>query len=184
MLSYRDIQYCIKHSRRAHRPSITVHHSKGVIVTLPLLAPTFIADRIISQKIPWILSTQKRLQLRFKDKIIIKQSDKECELVKYRTLLLVLRRLEHYNKHYKLAIKNVRIKNLQSRWGSCSSKHNLNFNYSLVHLPLELVDYIVVHELCHIKELNHGQAFWNLVAETLPNYHELRFKLKHKFVTT
>ena len=182
MLSYNDIHYLIRRSHRARRASITVHHTKGVIITLPLLAPSFVADRIISQRLPWIVATQKKLESRFKNRIIIKQSQREYQLIKYKTLLLVLRRLDYYNTYYKLPISNVRVKNLQSRWGSCSSKANLNFNYSLIHLPERLVDYVVVHELCHIKELNHGPDFWNLVAQTIPDYQFRRQELKEKYL--
>jgi predicted metal-dependent hydrolase len=70
----------------------------------------------------------------------------------------------------------------KSRWGSCSRKKNLNFNYKLIQLPLELADYIVVHELCHLQEFNHGQGFWNLVGETIPDYKARRDELRKKFI--
>jgi predicted metal-dependent hydrolase len=70
----------------------------------------------------------------------------------------------------------------RSRWGSCSRKGNLNFNYKLIQLPQELADYIVVHELCHLKQFNHSHAFWNLIAETIPNHIELRKILKNQYI--
>jgi predicted metal-dependent hydrolase len=83
---------------------------------------------------------------------------------------LVHERLAHYNQHYGFIYHRVSIKNTRSRWGSCSSLGNLNFNYKIIFLPAHLQDYIVVHELCHLSELNHSQAFWALVAEQVPNY--------------
>jgi predicted metal-dependent hydrolase len=83
---------------------------------------------------------------------------------------LVHARLEALNAHYGFAYNRVAIKDARSRWGSCSQKKNLNFNYRLVFLPAHLVDYIVVHELCHLKEFNHGPSFWTLVAEVVPEY--------------
>ena len=81
-------------------------------------------------------------------------------------------RLEHFNVHYQLQYNRVSIKNTRSRWGSCSSKQNLNFNYRILFLAPELQDYLIVHELCHLKEMNHAQGFWDLVAEQIPDYVE------------
>lgn len=87
-------------------------------------------------------------------------------------------RLEHFNQHYNLAYKRVAIKNQRRCWGSCSSLKNLNFNYKIYFLPQHLRDYIIVHELCHLAELNHGQNFWNLVAQQIPDYQQCVAELK------
>lgn len=87
-------------------------------------------------------------------------------------------RLLFYNSFYNFHFGSVRIKNGKSRWASCSKKGNLNFNYKLLFLPLPIVDYIVVHELCHLKEFNHSPRFWALVAEAVPDYRERRRHLR------
>ena len=92
---------------------------------------------------------------------------------------LALSRLEHFNQFYNFKIGAVRIKAQTTRWGSCSSKGNLNFNYKIALLPPHLSDYIVVHELCHLGELNHSQGFWDLVGRACPNYEILRKELKN-----
>ncbi|MDB5224944.1 MAG: putative metal-dependent hydrolase, partial [Candidatus Adlerbacteria bacterium] len=93
---------------------------------------------------------------------------------------LVHARLSVFNQHYQLQVKKVFIRNQKTRWGSCSSRGNLNFNYRLAMLPLHLVDYVVVHELCHLGQFNHSPAFWALVEKTLPNYKALRAELKQQ----
>lgn len=94
------------------------------------------------------------------------------------TRSLVHSRLKHFNQHYQLTYKRVSIKNQRRCWGSCSSLQNLNFNYKLYFLPTHLQDYIIVHELCHLVELNHGQGFWDLVAEQIPEYQKCVAELK------
>ncbi len=97
---------------------------------------------------------------------------------KERARELVHARLIHWNQFYSLEYKRIAIRNQRSRWGSCSTKQNLNFNYRIVFLPLELVDYIVVHELCHLVEFNHSPAFWNQMAKVMPDYHERKLQLQ------
>jgi predicted metal-dependent hydrolase len=91
---------------------------------------------------------------------------------------LVHARVQHFNTHYQVVVGRITIRNQKSRWGSCSARRNLNFNYKIVLLPKELQDYVIVHELCHLKEMNHSDRFWNLVAETIPTWETLRKQLK------
>jgi len=86
------------------------------------------------------------------------------------TRKIVLEKIEYWNQFYNYQYGQVRIKMVKTRWGSCSSKGNLNFNYKIIFLPEHLQDYIIVHELCHLEQLNHSAAFWSLVERTLPNY--------------
>ena len=72
----------------------------------------------------------------------------------------------------------ITIRNQKTRWGSCSGKGNLNFNCLLMLAPDEIVDYVVVHELCHLIEMNHSKAFWAQVENVLPDYRERRKWLK------
>ena len=92
--------------------------------------------------------------------------------------MLVHERLAHFNSHYGFVYKKVFIRNTRTRWGSCSSRANLGFNYRIVKLAPHLVDYIVVHELCHLKEFNHSPKFWALVAETIPSWKLCRTTLR------
>ncbi len=73
---------------------------------------------------------------------------------------------------------NVRVKNQSRRWGSCSSLGNLNFNFRILFLSPTLREYIIIHELCHLKELNHSRRFWTLVAQYYPAYDEAERELR------
>ncbi len=87
-------------------------------------------------------------------------------------------RLQFFNEHYNLKYNRVTFRNQKTRWGSCSSAKNLNFNYRLMMAPIEIIDYVVVHEMCHLKYMNHSAAFWQLVAEEMPEYKEMKKWLK------
>lgn len=84
---------------------------------------------------------------------------------------LILERLAYWNQFYGVTYNRVAIRDQRSRWGSCSTKGNLNFNYRIAFLAPELRDYIIVHELCHRIEFNHSPAFWAHVARTIPTYY-------------
>lgn len=83
---------------------------------------------------------------------------------------VVTARVLHFNSFYNFSFGRIAIKNQRRCWGSCSEKGNLNFNYKIVFLPEALMDYVIVHELCHLAELNHGAAFWAHVARAIPEY--------------
>ena len=83
-------------------------------------------------------------------------------------------RVAYYEKIIGVTHNEIRIRDQKTRWGSCSSKGNLNFNWRLMLAPPRVLDYVVVHELCHRKEMNHSKAFWNAVEMVLPDYKELR----------
>lgn len=86
--------------------------------------------------------------------------------------------IDKYSKQYGFKVRMVRITSARTRWGSCSSNHNLNFTYRLCMAPLPVVDYVVVHELTHLRIHNHSKAFWQAVAQVNPAYHQHRAWLK------
>ena len=91
------------------------------------------------------------------------------------------KKLLKYNNYYNFKYNRISIRNQKTRWGSCSAKGNLNFNYKICKLPEELCDYVIVHELCHLKEFNHSNNFWELVSLTIPNYKKIRRELKNNY---
>jgi len=108
----------------------------------------------------------------------IKRSKREYQTLKEFARALVHHKLEHFNAFYNFSYNRVSIKNMKTRWGSCSTKKNLNFHYKIIELPTELADYLIVHELCHLGEFNHSDKFWILVEKTIPHYKTLRTRLR------
>ncbi len=92
---------------------------------------------------------------------------------------LVHQRLQHFAPQCGVIYKRVAIRNTKRSWGSCSSLGNLNFNYKILFLPPCLRDYIIVHELCHLKELNHSEKFWREVELVSPNYAQHKDELRY-----
>ncbi len=87
-------------------------------------------------------------------------------------------RVAYFNFFYNFSVGRISIRDTKTRWGSCSKKGNLNFNYKILFLPPHMADYIIVHELCHLKEFNHSQNFWDLVVKVVPEYRAVRVDLK------
>jgi len=88
---------------------------------------------------------------------------KECKSV-------IDKRVKLYKKQLRVNPKSVEIMDSRTKWGSCDSNRCLKFNYALAMVPLELIDYVVVHELCHIEHMNHDRSFWRLVGSIVPDY--------------
>ncbi len=95
---------------------------------------------------------------------------------------IITERVAYLNQGYGFTIGKIAIRNQKTRWGSCSKRGNLNFNYRIATLSQELADYVIVHELCHLGEFNHSARFWDLVAKVVPNHRELRRQLRKSFV--
>ena len=92
--------------------------------------------------------------------------------------LLATERVLHFSRLGGFQYSAISIRNQKTRWGSCSSRGTLSFNYRLIYLPLPLLDYLIVHELAHTKQMNHSRAFWEEVGEFVPEYRELRKDLR------
>ena len=87
-------------------------------------------------------------------------------------------RTAYYAGLINVTYNGITVRNQKTRWGSCSSKGNLNFNYRLYYMPEELMDYVIIHELCHRKYMNHSKEFWDEVSRYCPDYAAKRQKLK------
>lgn len=107
-----------------------------------------------------------------------KVADDSWKIHKDHALTLVQEIIKTLPSNFKFEFNHLRVRNQKTRWGSCSSKGNLNFNYRIIYLPYELAEYLVIHELCHLKEMNHSKKYWLLVKTLCPNHKILSKRLK------
>ncbi|RIV29219.1 M48 family peptidase [Alicyclobacillaceae bacterium I2511] len=104
------------------------------------------------------------------------------EWLKAQAMQTIPARVQQWAAQIGATYNKIRIKDQRSRWGSCSSQRNLNFNWRLVQVPEFVLDYVVVHELCHLWEMNHSTRFWSLVGTHFPRYEEARIWLRQNGV--
>lgn len=179
VLNAEKIQYALRQSGRARRMRLTVHAGGDFVVTVPswLQRGSCDIEKFLQAKATWIVGAIKRFRTIPKP-TIPKASRRDYLTHKEAARQLVHARLAYFNQFYGFQYGRVSVKNQKSCWGSCSKRGNLNFNYRIVMLRPELADYIIVHELCHLGELNHSRQFWNLVVKTVPSYKILRKELR------
>lgn len=166
-------------SARAQRLRITIKSSGECVVTIPKRMPMVLVNRFVAEKREWIEKHQERMRKRAPvGEFAGGEEVLSFAKVKIDALCFATQRVEAMNASFGFSYKMIRVRNQKTRWGSCSRRGNLNFNYRILYLPPHLADYIVVHELCHLKEFHHGQKFWALVAQVFPNYREMRRELR------
>lgn len=163
--------------RRSRHLRLNVGVDGRILLTRPFWVSLKAAKSFLQEKKPW-LEKQLEKQAKRGPSLLAQGSKEEYALYKDRAYKIIKERLDFFNKKYNFRINRITIRNQRSRWGSCSKMGNLNFNYRAVFLSSSLLDYLVVHELCHLGELNHGPNFWKLVSESLPDYRLLRQELR------
>lgn len=164
-----SISYSVRHSARARRLQLAIHPGGRLVVTIPKRMPESFAEKYILEMSAWILKKLALFQKLAKDKPDL-FSGKDYATYRGKARVFAAKRLEAMNVHYNFTYYRISVRDQKTRWGSCSRGGNLSFNFKILFLPPELADYIIVHELCHLKEFNHSKRFWALVAQTVPDY--------------
>ncbi len=173
------LSYRLRESARARCLRVTIHPSGDLSATLPRGMRIEKLENFMKQKADWILRRIKIAKKRKPAFLLPKSSRREYLKLKEQARTLAIKKLQEFSQYYNLQYRRISIRNQKSRWGSCSRKGNLNFNYRIVHLPEKHLDYIIVHELCHLREFNHSKRFWDLVAETIPDYKNIRKEFRN-----
>ena len=148
-----------------------------LVVRAPFWVGSGYIKRLIEKKKAWITAKRKLFSQR--------QSvpNKDLSLAERKILLkkaqeVFSQRVAYYSSKANSPYKRIRISQARSRWGSCGAKGNLNFSWRLIMAPLEVIDYVVAHEVAHLKIKNHSKHFWLWVEQLFPDYRQQRKWLK------
>ncbi len=168
---------------RSNRRSISIEVTQDlrVIVRAPKRLSEREINRFIGEKADWIDTHLRKMKERQDERIEESKqslSEQDIRLLTTRAKRVFPPKVKKYAEIIGVTYGNITIRMQKSRWGSCSGKGNLNFNCLLMNAPEEIVDYVVVHELCHRKEMNHSERFWAEVEKVMPDYKERRKWLK------
>lgn len=173
-----EVVYTVRRSTRARNLRMTMEYDGSLVVTSPNAWFDPFVERFLRKHASWILRHTRRMK-KLEGKTVIKFSKKEYAANKKKVLAIVQDRIKFFNAFYKFRHGRISIRNQTSLWGSCTRQGNLQFNYKLIYLPPKTIDYLIVHELCHLKEHNHSWRFWALVGKMIPDYKTIRKTLHH-----
>lgn len=170
---------------RSNRKTVAIQVNSDLSVTVraPRSASEKDIEEILKKKEAWIskhIEKIKEAKERFEAEPTEKLTREKVIALAEEALKVIPERVEYFAKVIGVTYGKITVRNQKTRWGSCSSKGNLNFNCLLMLAPPEVLDYVVVHELCHRKQMNHSKAFWLEVEKVLPNYKEVRKWLKEE----
>lgn len=160
---------------RSRRRSIvlSVNSKAEVILKVPYRTTNAEIKRILFERQDWIRTHVARVRsARASAGTLAPLADEELRQLSYQAAQYIPPRVAMYAERIGVSYGRITIRHQRTRWGSCSTKGNLNFNCLLMLTPPEVIDYVIVHELCHRKEMNHSARFWALVASILPDYAE------------
>ena len=170
---------------RSNRKTVAIQVNSDLSVTVR--APRSVSEKdieeILKKKEAWIskhIEKIKETKERFEAEPTEKLTREKVIALADEALKVIPERVEYFAKVIGVTYGKITVRNQKTRWGSGSSKGNLNFNCLLMLAPPEVLDYVVVHELCHRKQMNHSKAFWLEVEKVLPNYKEVRKWLKEE----
>ena len=158
---------------RSNRKSLAleIKPKEGLIVRVPLRATQTQVEKFINKHRDWIESHLQKMQERQEALANVdKLSMDEINALADKALKVIPERVKYYAEKLGVTYGRITIRNQRSRWGSCSQRRNLNFNCLLMLTPPEVLDSVVVHELAHIKEMNHSEKFYAEVLRVFPDY--------------
>lgn len=176
-LDKEEIEVEIIRSKRRSM-AIQIRTDGSVVVRVPMHASDRAIKRFVSAHARWIADNRGQMFERRK-----KLADNPYDIPAWESLSAadkkiakqkIMEHVDYYARRMEIDYGSISMRNQKSRWGSCSSKGNLNFNYRLAYLPEELLDYVVVHELAHRRHMDYSAAFWEEVETYYPAYKKCR----------
>lgn len=179
VLHDREVEYTIKKSARARRLRVAVYYDAGVVITTPLDFADDKIEKFLKERASWIL--EKIRYFTEYGKVGKPASHNDYRRNKRGAYYFVKKKVEEFGKILDVSFQHINIKNMKTRWGSCTCNKNINFNYKVLSLPEKLAEYVIVHEMCHLKEFNHSRKFWSLVEKAIPDYKDRVKDLRKNF---
>lgn len=179
-MDHTDYEITLIRSRRKSL-AIEITPELQVVVRAPARMLVREINAFVQEKDDWIrahlqrMEEKKRLREQHREPAF---SEEELQELATQAMTLIPQKVRYYAQIIGVTYGRITIRNQRTRWGSCSGKGNLNFNCLLLLMPEEVLDYVVVHELCHRKEMNHSARFWEEVEKILPDYRQRRKWLK------
>lgn len=161
------IQYSIIKSKRRKTSEIQIDKN-GVVIRTPHHKPTSEIRKIVQAKKQWIFKKQLEFNTISQQKISNKKYSEH----------FLKRRVQFYATKIGVQPKKIIIKKLKSRWGSSTKKDTINFNKNLLNAPKDVIEYVIVHELCHLMIKNHSFRFWSLLGRFIPLYRKQKLWLE------
>lgn len=172
------MEFEVRYSRRK-TVAIEITREAKVLIRAPYRMSVNEINRFVEKHMDWIAIHRqkafKRLEEAEKDE---KLDENQIRKLAEQAAAVIPGRVAYFAGQMNVSYGRITIRNQKTRWGSCSSKGNLNFNCLLMLVPSEVLDYVVIHELCHRKEMNHSVRFWHEVEKVLPGYREQEKWLK------
>ncbi|MBR0415155.1 MAG: M48 family metallopeptidase [Clostridia bacterium] len=159
---------------------LEVHPENGVVVRAPRRTSKKEIEAFVKAHEDWIARALQRTRQRQQNLPQYPESEAEIRLLKAKAAQVIPPKVDYYAQLLGVTPGKVGITRAKTRYGSCSGKNNLNFSCFLMLFSERAIDYVVVHELCHIQHKNHSKAFYDMVASVMPDYKERQKELKGK----
>lgn len=177
MTDITHLSVTIKKRQGTRGMRLRVRDDGSVTLTVPRFLSLKAAHQFLATKEDWIVAAQKRMAA-MSPRLLNQGGSDEYRHHKEEVRRRVTERVAFFQKKYSVTASGISIRNQRSRFGSCSSRGHLSFNYRLLFLPPALLEYVIVHEVCHLREMNHSPRFWALVAWQIPDYQARKRELQ------
>lgn len=172
-LNNKEINYQLKSSRQFKRISLKIYGDGLFVVSKPKIVGISFVEKFIKSKSKLIMEKLEKINI---PNVGLKLAERRERYLIYKepARRLIEKKVLYFSQIYDFSHNKISIRNQTTRWGSCSKNGNLSFNYKIIFLSDNMINYIIIHELCHLKEFNHSNRFWDLVSSIIPNYKNIK----------